>query len=211
VVAFSFVMKSIDLSPNQVVAFNLKRLRDERDWSADKTRDELGKLLGRPISLASYSAMERSIDSDRIKRFDADEIFAIARAFGVPIWVLFDPPINYKLQPVRIRLRDAARDTSVSRMAALPLIAPTTNLRDTASAVSRIIAGKQMDSTKKLDPNDPLDRLVLEAVNKLFLTPSPLPTSAPEQQKQQEEMLAFLQELASRYEKESMPKRSRKK
>jgi transcriptional regulator with XRE-family HTH domain len=90
-------MKHARQSPNQVIAYNLERLRKERGWTARDTAEQLGNLLGRNISVASYSAMERSVKTERKKMFDADEIVAIAAVFKVAIWTLFEPPRESRL------------------------------------------------------------------------------------------------------------------
>ncbi len=99
-------MQRRELSANQVVALNLGRLRRERGWSAGETADRLGQLLGRKISLASYSAMERSVAGKRIKAFDADESLAISQVFSVPLWHLFQPPKGVR---IRLSVRTAER------------------------------------------------------------------------------------------------------
>lgn len=74
------------MTPNQVVAFNMRRLRRDRGW----TQQELGERLG-GRSNASVSAMERSCESKRVKKFDADEIAMIADVLGVTPNELFTP------------------------------------------------------------------------------------------------------------------------
>ena len=91
-------MEKAELTPNQVVASNLAKLRHQKGWSAENTAKELGRLLRRQISLASYSAMERSVDTSRRKRFDADEICAISFLFDVPTWTLFVPKQGQRLR-----------------------------------------------------------------------------------------------------------------
>ena len=69
---------------NQVVAYNVAFYRK----AAGLTQEELGARLG-GWSAASVSAAERSWDSSRVKKFDADEITAIAAALGVPVIAFF--------------------------------------------------------------------------------------------------------------------------
>jgi len=71
---------------NQLVAYNLAFYRKV----AGLTQEELGAPLG--LSAASVSAAERSWDSSRVKKFDADEVASIAAALGVPVIALFLPP-----------------------------------------------------------------------------------------------------------------------
>ncbi len=74
------------LTVNRLVAYNMAAFRK----AAGLTQEELGEPLG--WSVASVSAAERSWDGKRVKKFDADEIVAIALALGVPISALFLPP-----------------------------------------------------------------------------------------------------------------------
>lgn len=75
------------LTLNQVVAYNLAAYRK----AAEISQDEIGQRIG-GWSAASVSAAERSWDSKRVKKFDADEILAIAHVLGVPLAALFLPP-----------------------------------------------------------------------------------------------------------------------
>ena len=190
-----------ELSPNQIVAYNLEKLRRERGWTAAKTAALLGAQLGRKISLASYSAMERSVEGRRIKSFDADEIFALARIFGVRVWFLFLPPINYpsgtplRLHPVRVRLKGSPPDKVLGRDLALGLVieSPEAIFADTAA----LVAGERLaprEEPKPLDPaSDPTDAAVLRLVTHLFTRPPA--TSALEEQKQSEEFISFFKEI----------------
>ena len=74
------------MTVNQLVAYNMAFYRKV----AGLTQEELGAPLG--WSAASVSAAERSWDSARIKKFDADEIASIAAALGVPVIAFFLPP-----------------------------------------------------------------------------------------------------------------------
>jgi len=81
------------MTPNQIVAANLTRARLDRGWSQPQAAEALEPFLGVRWSRASYSAVERSIDGNRIKQFSADELVAIARCFDRPIgWFLTPPP-----------------------------------------------------------------------------------------------------------------------
>ena len=74
------------MTVNQLVAYNMAFYRKV----AGLTQEELGSPLG--WSAASVSAAERSWDSSRVKKFDADEIASIAAALGVPVIAFFLPP-----------------------------------------------------------------------------------------------------------------------
>jgi hypothetical protein len=79
------------LSPCQIVAWNLEKIRSFRGLSQDEAAAMLESYLGRRMSRAAFSHAERCLDKGRIRRFDADEIVAFARAFGVAIPYFFGP------------------------------------------------------------------------------------------------------------------------
>lgn len=77
---------------NQVVAFNLRRARELRGWTQEVASAQLEPHLGKRWSKAVFSAAERSVDGKRVRTFDADELVAFARAFGLPLeWFLLPP------------------------------------------------------------------------------------------------------------------------
>ncbi len=80
------------LTANQIVAFNVAKARQLRGWTQEQATQALAPYLGTLLSTASFSAIERSVDSGRIREFSADEILAFARAFRVPIPWFFTPP-----------------------------------------------------------------------------------------------------------------------
>lgn len=184
--------RTIELSPNQIVAFNLEKFRRERGWTALQTAARLGAILGRKISLASYSAMERSVEGGRVKAFDADELFALARLFGVRVWQLMIPPINFLLHPVRVRIKGAPADQSIGRVAALTLILETPE--GIFSEFAARAAGEKprpKHAEPPLNPNDPFDVAILQ----YFLRPKPSPASLGEQAKQTEELISLFREV----------------
>ncbi len=79
-------------SPNQIVAHNLTRARLLRGWTQEEAAERLAPFLGTRLSLASFSAIERSIRGTRVKQFSADELVALSRAFDLPIGWWFTPP-----------------------------------------------------------------------------------------------------------------------
>jgi transcriptional regulator with XRE-family HTH domain len=79
-------------TPNQVVAHNVTRARLLRGWTQEQAADELAPYLGARLSHASFSAIERSIASTRVKQFSADDLVALSRAFRVPLGWWFIPP-----------------------------------------------------------------------------------------------------------------------
>lgn len=81
------VVQSVTI--NQVVGYNMSWYRKK----AGLTQEDLGQRLGGWTKVA-VSAAERSWDGKRIRKFDADELVAIARALGIPVPALFLPPDN---------------------------------------------------------------------------------------------------------------------
>jgi hypothetical protein len=91
------------LSPDQVVAWNLERIRRERGWSQSEAAQALAPYLGHRLSRAAFSQAERSLYSRKIRRFDADEIVAFCRAFEVPVPYFFGPPEpHFRGKPVMV-------------------------------------------------------------------------------------------------------------
>ena len=79
-------------TPNQVVAYRVAEARRMRGWTQEQAAIELEPYLGAKLSNASFSAIERSFAGGRIRKFDADEILALARGFRLPIGWFFTPP-----------------------------------------------------------------------------------------------------------------------
>ena len=77
---------------NQLVAFNLARIRKQRGLTQEQTVELLRTFLGARWSVASLSAAERSVDGKRVKEFNADELLALSRGFDVPLAFWFTPP-----------------------------------------------------------------------------------------------------------------------
>ncbi len=82
------------MTPNQVVSYNVAKARALRGWTQERAAEVLEPLLGTRLSTASFSALERGAWVPmRIKEFNADELLALSRAFGLPIgWFLTPPP-----------------------------------------------------------------------------------------------------------------------
>jgi transcriptional regulator with XRE-family HTH domain len=81
------------LTANQLVAYNLMRIRKTLGLSQEQAAKRLEPYLaGKRWSKAVYSAAERSYHGNRIRQFNADDLVAMALAFGVPIAYFFLPP-----------------------------------------------------------------------------------------------------------------------
>ena len=74
---------------SQLVAYNMAFFRK----AAGIDQQDFGQLVG--WSAASVSAAERSWDSKRVKKFDADEITQIAAVLGLPLTAMFLPPEDH--------------------------------------------------------------------------------------------------------------------
>jgi transcriptional regulator with XRE-family HTH domain len=80
------------LSVNQVVAFNLMRARRRKGWTQEETAERLAAAMNRRWTNATLSAAERSWQTGRTREFNADELFAFAEVFSVPVPFFFLPP-----------------------------------------------------------------------------------------------------------------------
>jgi transcriptional regulator with XRE-family HTH domain len=97
------------LTPNQVVAYNLPRARLGRGWTQEQAAEALAPYLGTKWSVANFSAIERSVDGSRIRQFTADDLFALSRAFDLPIGFFLTPPGDDP-RAFRIATPDSGRD-----------------------------------------------------------------------------------------------------
>lgn len=96
------------LSPNQVVAYNLAQARMLRGWTQEQAAEALEVHVGTRWSKATFSAAERSVDGERVRQFDADEIVAFARAFDLPVSWFFLPPPPWAAPGVPAKLKTPA-------------------------------------------------------------------------------------------------------
>lgn len=79
-------------TPNQVVAYNLRRAREVRGLTQEEAAARLAPALGDQWSVASWSSAERSVTGKRVRNFTADELLAFSRAFDLPVQWFFTPP-----------------------------------------------------------------------------------------------------------------------
>jgi transcriptional regulator with XRE-family HTH domain len=85
-------MSKPTLTPNQIVAFNLAEARSLRGWTQEEAAERLEPYLGTRWSKGSFSAAERSFTRERVRQFTADDLFAFAKAFNLPVsWFLLPP------------------------------------------------------------------------------------------------------------------------
>ena len=80
------------LDVNAVVSYNVRAIRERKRWTQQEVAERLARLTNHLLPQASISAMERGFDGDRRRRFDAHELYLLARVFDVPIVYFFTPP-----------------------------------------------------------------------------------------------------------------------
>jgi hypothetical protein len=84
---------------NQIVAWNIAYYRKV----AGITQEEMGELIG-GRSKRNISADERSWDGTHTREFDAQQLFVLSVAFGIPLVAFFLPPeddgidVRYEIQ-----------------------------------------------------------------------------------------------------------------
>jgi hypothetical protein len=103
------------LSPNQIVAFNLWLARELNGWTQETAAERLEPFLGERWSRIVFSAAERSVTGKRIRQFSADDIFAFAATFRLPVSFFFMPPPNVD----EVAARTARNSLSAEQMVAL--------------------------------------------------------------------------------------------
>ena len=86
----AYVTQGLDI--NQVIAYNLMRVRKALGLSQEQAAERLEPHLGVRWSKAVYSAAERSYGGKRVRQFTAADVAAFAVAFQVPLLYFFLPP-----------------------------------------------------------------------------------------------------------------------
>jgi transcriptional regulator with XRE-family HTH domain len=89
-----------DLTVHQIVAHNVFQARTLRGWTQQQAADAITATLGRPITAAGLSAIEKTFTSRRQRVIDVTELAAFARAFGLPIAWFFLPPAGRAAHPI---------------------------------------------------------------------------------------------------------------
>lgn len=81
------------MDANQVVAYNLRRARDELGWTQEIAAERIGQYLGVRWPGPSFTVAEQSQhEGKRRREFDANEVLAFARAFNKPVGYFYTPP-----------------------------------------------------------------------------------------------------------------------
>ena len=89
-------------TPNQLVAHNIAKARLLRGWTQDQAAEACEPYLGKRLSPASWSALERSVDGGRIREITADELVGFARGFDLPVGFFLTPPSAGTVTPSRL-------------------------------------------------------------------------------------------------------------
>jgi hypothetical protein len=82
------------VTPNEIVAYNLRRARDLKGWTQEAAATALEPFLGVKWTGPSFSVAERwkPQPGQKVRQFGADEIVAFAAAFELPIGFFFRTP-----------------------------------------------------------------------------------------------------------------------
>lgn len=80
-----------DITPDQIVALNLRRARELLRLTQDEAALRLEPWLGERWSRFAFSATERSATSGRTRHFNATQIVAFAAAFELPVGFFLKP------------------------------------------------------------------------------------------------------------------------
>lgn len=84
--------RSVPLDLNAVVAYNVTAVRLLRGLTQDQVAERLARFTGHRLPQASISQMERAFYSERRRRFDAHDLYLLAKVFAVPVVYFLLPP-----------------------------------------------------------------------------------------------------------------------
>jgi hypothetical protein len=113
------------MTANQLVAYNLRRAREEAGLTQEQAAALLEPYLGRRWSKASFSVAERSADARARRRlFDANELLAFSQVFKRPVAWFFTPPAE--AERIKVTLGEPSDVSRVlGRGELLELVTPT--------------------------------------------------------------------------------------
>jgi transcriptional regulator with XRE-family HTH domain len=77
---------------NQVVAYNIREARHLRGWTQEQLATRLEPYLGRRLTQAGVSSIERAWDGERRRHFDAHDLLTFAMVFNLPLLYFLLPP-----------------------------------------------------------------------------------------------------------------------
>lgn len=92
--AYNVRMDKPTLTPDQVVAYNLRRARELHSWTQDEAAERLEPYLGERWSRVVFSAAERSVSGGRVRQFNASQLIAFSAAFDLPVSFFLMPPTD---------------------------------------------------------------------------------------------------------------------
>jgi hypothetical protein len=115
--------------------------------------------VGARWSKASFSAAERSITGERVRQFSADDLFALARAFELPVTYFLCPPTwaseighadsaeassTWDYLDALFDVGEQARDWLLRQV--VPITAPTTRaLRRWGAHFAEVVAHREVE------------------------------------------------------------------
>jgi transcriptional regulator with XRE-family HTH domain len=148
------------MNANQLVAYNLRRLREDHGLTQERVALTLsGWRGGKPWTSSSFSVAEQSVnDGSRKREFDANELLALALTFNTQVGELFrsppdvdgvfcgDPSDGARLVS-RLALEDAAAPTNWEEN---PLMA----IEKAVVRLKRIERGRSVLRPKEEDESD---------------------------------------------------------
>jgi transcriptional regulator with XRE-family HTH domain len=112
--------------PNEVVAYNLRRAREELGLTQAEAGRRLGRYLPKGWSAANFGMAEKW-GGNRVRKFDADELVAFAQVFEKPVTWFFLPPEEMP-QEATIHASGAARGVTTRTLLSL-LLASAPSMR----------------------------------------------------------------------------------
>ena len=117
------------LTVNEIVAHNLREARQVLGMTQQQAAEQLTKVTGHKWTKTALSQAESS-SSGRIRRFDADDLYALAVVFNQPVGFFLEPPPG-------ARVKTGSGKAVQSSQAARTLLGGTGDLQ----AVSRLLGG----------------------------------------------------------------------
>ena len=88
------------MTVHQIVAHNVFQARTLRGWTQQQAAEAISATLGKPLTAAGLSAIEKTFTSRRQRVIDVAELAAFACAFGLPIPWFFLPPEGRETHPI---------------------------------------------------------------------------------------------------------------
>ena len=79
------------LTPNAVIAWNMRRLRRERGWTQAELAERMTRRDDKPWTFSMVSDAETAGRSGRDRQFTVNEVSVLARVFQVSMIALFVP------------------------------------------------------------------------------------------------------------------------